>query len=72
MAVAPMVETASLDADEAIGGLVCHIWYNPDWEYAAPVAPAMHPQRDHVLLELARRCVQSDHIPKDLAAIDTG
>jgi hypothetical protein len=44
-----------MTAEEAAGELLNHIWYDPDWEYAAPAALAMHPDRDHVLKELIRR-----------------
>ena len=42
---------ASLPVDQAVGALLPHIWYDPDWEYAAPAALAMHPQHDQLLRE---------------------
>ena len=34
---------ASLPVDQAVKVLLPHLWYDPDWEYAAPAAVAMHP-----------------------------
>ena len=38
--------------------------------YAAPVALAMHPQRDQILRNLICRAARSEQIPADLAQID--
>ena len=54
-------------ADQAAAELLNHLWYDPDWEYAAPAALAMHPQRDHVLKTLIRHVTRSDRLPADLA-----
>ncbi|WP_300603427.1 NACHT domain-containing protein [Trebonia sp.] len=43
-----------MTADQAAAELVSHVWYDPDWEYAGPVALAMHPERDEVLKKLIR------------------
>ena len=59
-----------LPASEAIAVLLPHLWYDPDWEYAAPAAIAMHPQRDKLLRGLLCRAARSDQIPGDLAVID--
>ena len=59
-----------MPAEEAARELLNHLWYDPDWEYAAPAALAMHPQRDQVLKELICRVTQGDQLHADLAAID--
>ena len=46
---------ASLPVDQAVTVLLPHLWYDPDWEYAAPAAIAMHPQRDQLLRDLICR-----------------
>jgi hypothetical protein len=61
---------ASLTAADAARELLSHIWYDPDWEYAAPAALAMHPQRDEVLRMLVCRAMNSDEIPDDVSSID--
>ena len=63
---------ASLPVDQAVKALLPHLWYDPDWEYAAPAALAMHPQRDQLLRDLTCRAVSSDHIPEDFSVIDAG
>ena len=57
-------------ADEAVSELLNHLWYDTDWEYAAPAALVMHAQRDQVLKELICRVTGSDQLPADLSAID--
>jgi hypothetical protein len=61
---------ASLPVDKAVTVLLPHLWYDPDWEYAAPAALAMHPQYDQLLRELICRAAGSDQIPGDLSVID--
>src|SRR5579863_8387638 len=63
---------AGLPADEAAEVLLPHLWYDPDWEFAAPAALAMHPERDQLVRELIRRAARSDDIPGDLSVIDGG
>ena len=63
---------ASLPVDQAVTVLLPHLWYDPDWEYAAPAAIARHPQHDQLLRELICRAARSDHIPGDLSVIDAG
>ena len=63
---------ASLPPDEAVMVLLPHLWYDPDWEYAAPAALAMHPQHDQLLRGLICRAASSDQIPGDLSVIDAG
>jgi hypothetical protein len=46
---------AALPVDHAAEALLPHLWYDLDWEYAAPAAIAMHPDREQLLEELARR-----------------
>ena len=55
---------ASLPVDQAVEALLPHIWYDPDWEYAAPAAIAMHPDHDQLLRALVRRAAKSDQIPE--------
>ena len=63
---------ASLPVDQAVEVLLPHLWYDPDWEYAAPAALAMHPQHDQLLRDLVCRAASSDQIPGDLSVIDAG
>ncbi len=63
---------ARLPVDQALTVLLPHLWYDPDWEYAAPAAIAMHPQRDQLLRDLICRAAGSDQIPGDLSVIDAG
>jgi len=55
---------------EAAAELIDHLWYDLDWEYAAPAALAMHPQHEQVLQELICRVTRGDQLVVDLAAID--
>jgi hypothetical protein len=51
-----------MTAGEAASELLTHLWYDPDWQYAAPAALAMHPERSQVLRALigqAASAVQS-------------
>ena len=59
-----------MSASEATAELLNHLWYDPDWEYAAPAALAMHPDRNEILQELIRRAARSKQIPDNLAHID--
>ena len=61
---------ASLPVDQAVKVLLPHLWYDPDWEYAAPAAIAMHPQRDQLVRDLICRAARSDQIPGNLSVID--
>jgi len=61
---------ASLPVRRAADALLPHLWYDPDWEYAAHAALAMHPQHDLLLRDLICRAVRSDQIPEDLSVID--
>ena len=63
---------ATLPVDQAAGTLLPHLWHDPDWEYAAPAALAMHPQHDQLLRALISRATKSDKIPGDLSAVDAG
>ena len=63
---------AGLPVDQAVGALLPHIWYDPDWKYPAAAALAMHPQRDHLLQELTCHALRSDQVPGDLSVIDGG
>jgi hypothetical protein len=59
-----------MSAEEAAEELVNHLWYDPDWEHAAPAALGMHPQRDQVLKELLCRAANGGGLPADVGAID--
>jgi hypothetical protein len=59
-----------MTAEEAAQQLLNHVWYDRDWEYAAPAALAMRPDRDQVLTELICRAARSRYVPDDLAGID--
>ena len=63
---------ASLPVDLAAEALLPHLWYDPDWEYAAPAAIVMHSQHDQLLRDLICRAARSDQIPGDLSVIDAG
>jgi hypothetical protein len=63
---------ASLPADQAAEELLPHLWYDLDWEYAAPMAIAMHPQRDQLLRDLICRAARTEQIPAALSVIDGG
>jgi hypothetical protein len=61
---------ALMSAEEAARELLNHLWYDPDWEYAAPAALAMHPQRNQVLQELIRQVTGVDQFRADIACVD--
>ena len=63
---------ASLPVDQAVTILLPHLWYDPDWEYTAPAAIAMHEKRDQLLRDLVCRAARSDHLPGGLSVIDAG
>ena len=63
---------ARLPVDEAAEALLPHLWYDADWEYAAPAALAAHPQSDQLLRAVVGRAVGSDQIPGELSVIDGG
>jgi NACHT domain len=63
---------AGLPAGEAVTALLPHLWYEPDWEYTAPAAIAMHEEHGEVLRGLLCHASGSDELPGDLAAIDAG
>jgi hypothetical protein len=60
---------ASMTAEQTARELADHLWYDQDWEYAAPAALARHPERDLVLAGLVSRIAERDRSP-DLAVID--
>jgi hypothetical protein len=59
-----------MPAAEAAGELLKHLWFDPDWEYAAPAALAMHSQRSEVLKELLRRVTGGSQLYRDLVTLD--
>ena len=60
-----------MPAREAAAALLGHVWYDPDWEYAAPAALAMHPDREQVLCELASQVTDGDQTAAGVAAVDS-
>jgi hypothetical protein len=62
---------AGLPAAQAAEALLPHLWYDPDWEYAAPAALAMHLDRSDVLRKLIRCAAASQLAPEDLSLIDS-
>jgi hypothetical protein len=63
---------ARMPTNKAVKALLPHLWYDPDWEYTAPAAIAMHHKRDQLLQDLTRRAARSAQIPSDLSVIDAG
>jgi len=63
---------AGLPVDQAAEILLPHLWYDPDWEYAAPAALARHPQRDMLLQQIFCRAAGADQMPQNVSAIDGG
>jgi NACHT domain-containing protein len=63
---------AALPVDQAVEALLPHLWFDPDWEYSAPAAIAMHPEHDQLLRDLICRAAGSDKMPEDLSIIDGG
>ena len=63
---------ASLPLDQAAEALLPHLWYDQDWEYAAPAALVMHNQPNELLLRLICKAARSDSVPEDLSVIDAG
>jgi hypothetical protein len=59
-----------MPATQAAGELLNHLWYDPDWEYAAPLALAMHRDRDEVLTGLISPVTGGDRPAAHIAAID--
>lgn len=59
-----------MTAAEAAGELISHLWFDPDWEQAAPAALAMHPDRDQVLQDLLRRITGTTEPQPDLSDVD--
>jgi NACHT domain len=60
----------TMTVDEAARELLAHLWFDSDWEYVAPAALAMHPQRDQVLRNLMKHATGSNLLPSDLSEID--
>jgi hypothetical protein len=63
---------AALSVEQAAEILLPHLWYDPDWEYAAPAALARHPDRNEILRRLLSEAARSASIPEDLSTIDAG
>jgi nucleoside-triphosphatase THEP1 len=61
---------AALPVQQAARNLLPHLWYDADWEYAAPAAIAMHPQHDHLLRELATLTSGTHQVADSLEALD--
>lgn len=54
---------ASLPAEQAARILLPHLWYDPDWEYAASAAIAMHQDCDRLLRILVAEITRPDDEP---------
>jgi Domain of unknown function (DUF4062) len=63
---------AGLPRDRAAQVLLPHLWYDPDWEYSAPAAIAMHPEHEQLLRDLICLAAQSGQVPGDLSVIGAG
>lgn len=63
---------ARLPVGQAAEVLLPHLWHDPDWEYAAPAAIAMHPQHDQLLRDLVCQAARSEQLQGDLSVIDAG
>jgi hypothetical protein len=59
-------------ADRAARELLPHLWYDAAWRYTAPMAIAMHPERDELLRILLRDISRTGEIPGDPSADDAG
>ena len=59
---------AALDADTAAQQLQPHLWFDPDWEVAAPAAVAAHPNRSRLLATLLPPSTHPSNDPTTLAA----
>jgi hypothetical protein len=64
-------QIARLPAHQAVQELLPHLWYDPDWEYTAPEAIALHPERDEVLEALLSSTSGPEEDPGYLFVIDT-
>jgi hypothetical protein len=60
-----------MSAGDAAAELVNHLWFDPDWEYAAPAALAMHPERDEVLRQLISLVTGNGQLPESLRQADS-
>lgn len=65
-------QVADLPTEEAARVLMPHLWFDVDWEYTAPAAIAMHPERDRLLRGLVGQLTGAGELPADLSAIDAG
>ena len=63
-------QISCLPVDEAVEALIPHLWYDPDWEYTAPAAIAMHPKHNELLRQLICQAADSERVPADLSLID--
>ncbi|MGH3280202.1 MAG: NACHT domain-containing protein, partial [Trebonia sp.] len=61
---------ARMPATRAADELVRHLWYDRDWEYAAPAALAMHPEHSLVLMALMRRAAKGRPVSRILDEVD--
>jgi hypothetical protein len=59
-----------MPAEKAAAVLLGHVWYDPDWEYAAPAALAMHRDREQVLREMVRQVTGGDQTAVGLEVVD--
>lgn len=59
-----------LPAKETAAELPKHIWFDVDWEHAAPAALARHPKHNRILKDILRRITGDSHSGAALAAVD--
>lgn len=62
---------SKLGLSDATRALFPHLWFDPDWEYAAPAALAAHEQRDDLLRNLIFKVTNSEEFPGNIAAFDS-
>lgn len=63
---------ANLPANQAAQILLPHLWYDRDWQYAAPSAVAMHSRRDQLLRELMHLAGESGQASASIRGIEAG
>jgi hypothetical protein len=64
------VPPETMPHEEVADELLHHIWFDVDWEHAAPAALAMHPARDLMLRRLLDRVTGGYSGPGDIEQVD--
>jgi hypothetical protein len=62
---------AALSPHQASREILAHLWYDPDWEYAAPAALAMHPRRGEILRHLIAALPRPENRKGDILPIES-